>query len=322
MRAVRRSLLATVVLGWCGCTTPAPGPTVATPPAPKPAPPPLDTRPLRGPCTPLAFADTTSVPEASAAAWLTIDGAPALVVTSDSGNRGAYGIIDPETGVTRETGTWPLGDAGDDVEGLATRDGKLYGLTSAGWMRVWERRPDHTFALVAGPYPLGPVDLPPRASTLGTLPPEGAGMVCDSHKSNCGRNYEGLCLAAHPPNPSCIGFALAKADGHLYCLALDGDRLVARHDAAIAVGIPGAMADCAFDDADHLYVGANLFGLSHVYRVDGWQATETAHLVDLGVLGSGFPEVVAVRGDVVYRMSDTGGSPSEMAKFRCSRDER
>ena len=310
-----------MLLGCGACGTPTPGPPLAAPPGGRPPPALVDTRPLIGPCTALPFEAETSVPEASAAAWLTIDGAPALVVTSDSGNRGAYGIVDPETGVTRETGSWPLGDAGDDVEGLATRDGKLYGLTSAGWMRVWERR-DKAFALVAGPYPLGPVDLPPRAPKLGNVPPDGDGMVCDSHKSNCGRNYEGLCLAAHPPNPSCVGFALAKADGHLYCLALDGDRLVARHDAAIAVGMPGAMADCAFDDADHLYVGANLFGLAHVSRVDGWQALETAHLVDLGALGGGFPEVVAVRGDVVYRMSDTGGSPSQMAKFRCSRDER
>ncbi len=302
-----------------GCGKPAPGPTIRVTEAPSVAP--IESHPLIGPCTELPFAESTPVPEASGAAWMTIDGVLALVVTSDSGNRGAYGILDPDTGETRETGTWPLGDAGDDVEGLAVRDGMLYGLTSAGWMRVWERR-GKEFALVAGPYPLGPVSLPAHASTLGNEPPKGDGMVCDSHKSNCGRNFEGLCLANHPTNTSCVGFALAKADGHLYCLAVDGTRLVARHDAAIAVGIPGAMADCAFDDADNLYVGANLFDAAKVYRVAGWQDVTTAQLVELGSLGVGFPEALAVRGDVIYRLSDTGGTPSKMAKFRCLPDGR
>jgi hypothetical protein len=41
-------------------------------------------------------------------------------------------------------------------------------------------------------------------------------------------------------------------------------------------------------------------------------------VVPVAQLGSGFPEVIAAHGDVVYRMSDTGGSPSMMAKFRCT----
>ncbi len=272
-------------------------------------------------CTPLPFAEETPVPEASGATWLTIDGALALVVTSDSGNHGAYGIVDPETGATRETGAWPMGDGNDDVEGLATRDGKIYGLSSSGWMRVWERRAGG-FELVDGPYPLGPVDLPDHAATLGNEVPAGDGMVCGRKKSNCGRNYEGLCLAARPPDPSCVGFALAKADGHLYCLAVDGARLRVRHEAAIEVGMPGAIADCAFDEADHLVVGANLFDLGRVYRVAGWQDVKTAHTVEIGTLSVGFPEVIAAQGDTIYRMSDTGGAPSKMAKFRCTADGR
>ena len=73
-------------------------------------------------CEPLPFAPSTPVPEASGAAWLDIDGKPMLVVAGDSGNHGAYGIIDPETGATTETGALPLSsEASDDIEGLAAR---------------------------------------------------------------------------------------------------------------------------------------------------------------------------------------------------------
>src|SRR5262250_380752 len=47
-------------------------------------------------CEALPFALTTPVPEASGAGWLVIDGKLSLVVVGDSGNRGAYGVVDPE----------------------------------------------------------------------------------------------------------------------------------------------------------------------------------------------------------------------------------
>ena len=285
----------------------APAPEVAE--APQPAE--LD-------CTQQPFETATPVHEASGAGWLTIDGKLAMVVVSDSGNDGEYGVVDPDTGVTLEVGKLPLGDAGDDIEGVAGKDGKLYGLTSAGWMRVWERR-GAGFALVAGPYPLGPQDLPNGGG--GNRPPKTDGMVCGAHHGNCGRNYEGLCLAARPA-PGCVGFAAAKADGHLYCLVEADGKLAVSRDRPIEITKPGAMADCAFDDQDRLWVGNNLFGLSVVYRVDGWRHRETASVVSIGSLGGGFPEVVAGRGEMLYRMSDTGGAPSLMQKFRCSAKQR
>ncbi len=309
---MRTPLLVGLVVAACGNGgSPKAGPGSAPAPTPRAADAKVD-------CEALPFAESSPVPEASAAAWLTIDGALSLVVTSDSGNRGAYAIVDPETGMTREQGKFPLGDASEDLEGLATRDGKLYGLTSSGWMRVWERTATG-FKLVDGPYALGPVDLPDEGSKLGNRPPEGDGMVCGAHASNCGRNYEGLCLANKPTGP-CVGFAAAKADGHLYCLAVDpgaAGRLVVRREPAIAVASPGAMADCAFGDDDQLWVGSNLFELSRVYRVLGWQDPKTATVQPFASLGAGFAEVIAARGDVIYRMSDTGGHPSSMAKFRC-----
>ena len=268
-------------------------------------------------CEPLAFAESTPVPEASGAAWLVIDGKPALVVVGDSGNHGAYGVVDPETGATIETGTLPLStEAGDDIEGVSARGDKVYGLTSAGWMRVWQRK-GKGFELIEKPYPLGPVDLPDTKNKH--HPPKGDGMVCNAHVVNCGRDYEGLCIAPAPREGACVGFAASKADGHLYCLTDEAGKLVVHHDRAIAITRPGALADCAFGDDDTLWAGSNLFDLGNVYRVSGWEDPANARVERIGSLGVGFPELIAVRGDVVYRMSDLGGSPSLMARYRCRR---
>jgi outer membrane protein assembly factor BamB len=268
-------------------------------------------------CELMPFAATTPVPEASGAAWITVEpaGRRALLVVGDSGNHGAYGLVDPETGATFETGALPLGDgASDDTEGVAARGDKIYGLTSSGWVRVWQRKAGR-FELLEGPYPLGPVDLPDAKNN--NRAPKGDGMVCNGNVVNCGRNYEGLCLAARPRSPACIGFAASKADGHLYCLSDDAGRLVVHRDRAIAITRSGALADCAFADDDTLWAGSNMFDLAHVYKVTGWDDPAHATVDKVGILAVGFPEGIAVRGDVVYRLSDTGGAPSMMAKFRC-----
>jgi hypothetical protein len=227
-----------------------------------------------------------------------------LVAVADSGQHGAYAILDPQTGTTLEQGKLPLGDppdASDDLEGVATLDGKLVGISSAGWIRVWTRT-DKGFDLVQGPYALGPVDLP-RKGGIGDRPPAGDGMVCPIQGTNCGRNYEGICLHGH------AGYALSKADGHLYPLTLDSGQLVVHREGAIEVAQPGLAADCAIDDAGAAWVGDNTFGMNDVSRVGG---------PDLGALGPGFAEALLVHGDSIFRMSDTGGSPSLMAKFRCT----
>ena len=287
--------------------------------APAPVPAVASATPIDAPaekCTKLPFAESTPVPEASGAAWLPIDGKLALVVISDSGNDGQYAIVDPDTGATREEGKLPPGGAGEDLEGVATRGGKLVAVTSPGWIRTWERSAKG-FTLVDGPYALGPIDL--EKKTDGNRPPEGTGMVCDAKLTNCGRNYEGLCLAPEPVSGACVGFVASKADGHLYCLVDDKGRLAVRHEGSIAITKPGALADCAFAEDGTLFAGSNLFDLSTVYRVDGWQTPSTAKVSTVEQIGIGFPETIAARGDVIYRMSDTGGGPSLMAKFRCAR---
>ncbi len=311
-----RGVLLIVALVACGKNEPAPAQTATAPTPPAPAA--ADAAPDAAVevCERLPFAESTPVPEASGAAWLAIDGALALVVISDSGNDGAYGVIDPETGVTREQGKLPLGTAGADIEGLASRDGLLYGVTSSGWMRVWKRA-GKGFQLVQDAYPLGPVDLPDKKSTL--APPEGAGMVCGPKVANCGRDYEGLCLANKPPTGehACVGFVASRADGRIYCLEQHDKELRVIHDKSVQIGKSGTLADCAFSDDDRLLVGANLFGTDEVVVVEGWADPATAKVIPLAPIGVGFPEVIAARGDIIWRMSDTGGSPSLMARYRC-----
>jgi hypothetical protein len=283
-------------------------------------------------CETLPFASTTPVPEASGAAWITLDGKPMLLVIGDSGNHGAYGIVDPDTGATLETGTLPLSDeASDDLEGVSARGDRIYAITSSGWIRVWRRTAGASkpagaagasrYELIDRPYPLGPVDLPDTKNN--DRAPSGDGMVCNGRVVNCGRNYEGLCLAPAPRSPGCIGFAASKADGHAYCLSEDGGKLVVHRDRAIAVSKPGALADCAFGDDGALWLGDNLFGLGRVTRVTAWDEPARAQIERVGALAVGFPETLAVRGtvqgDVVYRMSDMGGAPSAMARWRCTR---
>lgn len=267
-----------------------------------------------GACEALAFAESTPVPEASGAAWLTVDGKAALLVISDSGNHGAYAIVDADTGATIETGKLPLSDeTSDDLEGIAARGDRFYAITSSGWIYAWKRA-GRGFALDGAPYALGPVTLPIKASKR---PIDGDGMVCPGPGINCGRNYEGLCLAPLGAPGACIGFAAGKKDGALYCIVEEAGKLVVRHAPAIAITGGEALADCAFSDDGALWAGSNLFDLGNAYRITGWQDPAKAQVERVGALAIGFPETIAARGDIVYRMSDMGGAPSLMAKFRC-----
>jgi hypothetical protein len=289
------------------------------PNAPTPAPAAPATSPVTAKtpsqCELLPFAETTPVPEASGAAWL----AGGLLVISDSGNDGAYAIVDPETGKTVEEGKLPLGDpevTGADLEGVASRSSvpgtRIYTLTGAGWVRVYTRA-GAGFTLVDGPYALGPVDLADKK-----LPAGATGMVCPGHHGNCGRDYEGLCLAPDATGSPCDGFAAAKADGRLYCLHLARGRLAVDRAISIpAVDDGKSLADCAFSAAGELYVGANAFGAGRVYQVHDWRTPARARVVPIAPIGPGFPETLAVAGDLFYRMSDMGGAPSLMAKYRC-----
>lgn len=242
------------------------------------------------PCERLPFAETLPIAEASGAVLL----GDQLLVISDSGNDGAYVIVDAETGEVEAQGEIPLGKgASDDVEGLAVApDGVLWGVTSSGWMRAWTRDGEG-FALVDG-YALAEP------------------LSCDAESVNCGANLEGLCLAP-VDGDGCDGYVAAKDDGHLYCLVRDGARYVADAARSIEVTSPEALADCAFAPDGTVWTGDNLFGGDTVRRVDPAGA-----VTEVGALGVGFPEVITVgAGGVVYRLSDTSGSPSMASRWKC-----
>lgn len=305
-----RGLLVLLVVG-CESKPEVPAAT------PAPAPVPSDAAPKA--CTDLPFERMSPVPEASGAAWM----GGALFVISDSGNKGKYVLLDAETGTTIEEGVLPLGDgAGDDLEGIAARGGVFHVISSPGWVRSY-KRVDKAFELVDAPYPLGPIDIEDKGGGMGDKPPKGTGMVCAAKNTNCGRNYEGLCLlpdgVAAQPNARCIGFAASKADGHLYCVQEDRGKLVVHYQHSIRIARPGVLSDCAFSDDGTLYAGSNLFDAGTVYRVDGWQEPSEAKVAVVGALAIGFPETLAVKGDVFYRMSDTGVAPSMLRKLRCPR---
>src|SRR5262245_32682717 len=96
------------------CKQQEPAPRPAPTPAPNPPPAAWEVAPADAPddasrCPEQPFAKSTPLPEASGAAWLTIEGKLALVVVADSGNQGDYVVLDPDTGATREQGKLPLG---------------------------------------------------------------------------------------------------------------------------------------------------------------------------------------------------------------------
>jgi hypothetical protein len=277
----------------------------ATAPPSPPPPPPIVAAPAADapdpPCAQLDFAATTPVPEASGAAWLELGGKPALLVNSDSGNDGAYAIVDAETGTTLEEGKLPLGGGSGDIEGLASRGGVIYGLSSSGWVIAWKRAAKG-FEVTSGPY---------------ALAAESTGLTCEKGRTNCGPNYEGLAIAPGAPAGGCVGYACSKKQGRMFCLTEKDGRFAIDGARSLEVLKPDALGDCAFSPEGALYVAANFFGGSRVLRIDDWADPATAKVVEIAELGMGFPEVVAAGGDVIYRMSDTGGAPSLMAKFRC-----
>jgi hypothetical protein len=253
-------------------------------------------------CESLPFADSIPLAEASGAAWnVAPDGTRSLLVIADSGNHGAYELVDPATGVVRADGVLPLGDgAGDDLEGVAVGGGALWALTSAGWMRFWHAGN----VLGGGPYPIS--DQP--------------GFTCAADGVNCGKNYEGLCVHPSAGTDGILGFAASKADGRLWCLRADARGwLVIDPRCSIQVAPRDGLADCAFSpDGKILLAGGNVRAFDMVWRVDGWRDPARATVSEVGDLIRGNAEAIAVDDDgTVYRFSDLNTAPSLAGKFRC-----
>ncbi|MBP8805051.1 MAG: hypothetical protein KBG48_01900 [Kofleriaceae bacterium] len=242
-------------------------------------------------CAAAPFAAEVPVAEASGAAWLpTVE---RLLIVADSGHRGAFVEVD-RVGAVVARGQLPLGDGGDDLEGLALDGDRVWGVTSSGWAGAWRRGPDG-YALVDA------VALDPR---------------CPSASVNCGDNYEGLCLASAPLADGCDGYLAAKTSGALVCVVRRDGRLALAPERRHVVAKPERLADCAIASDGTVWTGDNGFGLAAVRQ---WAiGADGARLIGESALGLGFPEVLALGPDAtVYRLSDLGGAPSLALAFRC-----
>lgn len=258
-------------------------------------------------CERLPFARDIPIAEASGAVWLPQqDGV--IVVVGDSGNHGAYLVLDDADGTVLAKGRLPLDGPGDDLEGLSTDGILLWAITSSGYLRAW--RPagadEKGYQLAVPAYPVE------------------ADGACEVDDVNCGHNFEGLCLAAAGRGAAgtpadqvegCAGYAASKKSGELLCLVREGDRYRLDPTRSLAMSSPEALAACDIGPDGAVWTGDNLFGGTQVRRRhDG--ATMMARL------GDGFPETMAIApadggAVIVFRFSDTSGSPSKASRHRC-----
>ena len=252
------------------------------------------------------FPSLLDVPEASSAAEVVLrPGARELLVVSDSGNDGAALAWSIPKGPARALRLPLDAAASDDIEGIAWANERLYTLTSSGAVRRFApdsrgglARDQDAYAVGAAPY------ICPRLTD-----------------SNCGKNYEGLCLRKPGTSKPCAGYAASKAESALYCLVFHGERLAIDPDRPpLRVPLsPNTVSDCAFGAAggpgeETLLVATNIFNLSKVYALD--EETSTLHRVDAPMTPN--TEGVAVdRDGALYVLGDTNTKVSTGRRETC-----
>ncbi|TNF29901.1 MAG: hypothetical protein EP329_14620 [Deltaproteobacteria bacterium] len=259
--------------------------------------------------TPLTWLE---LPEASGAARLDAAG-DRVVVVADSGNRGQAVLLDLAAG-TAVPAALPVDDGvGDDLEGLARAlDGRIVGLTSAGWFREW-RLDGAGFAVVRPAY---------RGS-------DAPGWSCEARQVNCGPNYEGLCLDPAPAEGGCVGFAASKANGVLVCVraGADGFRIDPAVTIAVTEGNPsqpdlGPLSGCSYEPAPphRLVVAGNAFTGSRLWEVVDHRSPASATVHELPYVGAPNQEAVLfVAGRSLASFGDLQSLEprSPRATFRC-----
>lgn len=212
------------------------------------------------------------IPEASGAALIDAAGTRALLV-ADSGNMGRALIIDLQSGQS-VAAELPLGEgAGDDVEGLERApDGRIFGLTSAGYLRAWRVDGDG-FTLVLGPVAVS----------------DDPAWICDPFGVNCAANYEGLCLHPSPGPGACAGWAASKATGELVCLVAEGDGYRVDGTRRVTVTAPDRLSGCAYEPVPpfRLVVAGNLYSASAI-----WELDPSGAVVELPERGAGNQEAI------------------------------
>lgn|GEM_PF-1445286 len=232
------------------------------------------------------------LPEASGA--LRFPDGDSLIV-SDSGNDG-FAVLLGADGVMK-TVRLPLdgptnaqtgAHTDDDLEGLDLGlGGKIYALTSAGWVRSWTRA-GIAFTLDGASYPISDDET----------------FACATRAVNCGPNYEGLCLRSGASAPtavgSCDGYAASKARGELVCLRWDdAGRLAVVPEKTITLGLEvDVLSDCAFlpraegQEADVILLAGNLFSGSAVWL---WREADGT-LLPTPIAGAANQEALLDRG--------------------------
>jgi len=182
-------------------------------------------------CLPSSFAlKKLALPEASGAVWGKTHLGEGWLVVADHGNEGALSLVSASGEVVTSL-ELPLDEsAGDDLEGLAwsTAD-RLVGLTSSGYVRQWSLHSET-------------VQLTHLAVAFSDDPE----WTCAAYETNCGPNWEGLCLDPAPLDAGCAGFAVSKKKGDLVCLRTDGSGFVLDPTVRIDVSGKNELSGCDY----------------------------------------------------------------------------
>ncbi len=255
-------------------------------------------------CSVQPFANKVDLPEASAVTFVSNT---EVLLIGDSGNQGAFAIVDAASGELLHRGELALDTvASDDIEGASLMNGTVYAITSSGWVREWTYG-EGNFSVAHSSYALAP--------------PDSKGLLCyKATAMNCGKNFEGLCLRSKtPPSGECAGFAAAKATGELMCVVSDASgRLALDPSRVIAVAAAKSLSGCSFDEQERLWFGNNSFAGNAVGYVENWRSPSSATTKRVGKIGLGFAEGIAIgSGGQMIRASDTAGSPSLLSKYIC-----
>ena len=249
------------------------------------------------------------MPEASAAAEVELrPGVRELLVVADSGHDGAAIARAIPSGAIR-TLRLPLDhDVSDDVEGIAWRGGHLYAIVSSGYVQRFTPDGKGGLARDGKAYPIGPEPYICHAK--------------DPDDSNCGKNYEGLCLRSPSIVDRCAGYVASKQEGWLGCVVFQGDKLVLdliKPRLALGLG-KKTLSDCAFGAAggpaeNDLLVTTNIFGGSTTYEVHEGSGV----LTPLDVTGLPSNEAIAIdRDGALYQFMDGNSDTSPALRSTCS----
>ncbi|MEZ4267908.1 MAG: hypothetical protein R3F39_16155 [Myxococcota bacterium] len=262
-------------------------------------------------CVPEALGEVKrlELPEASGAVWIDNALGRGWLVIADSGNKGAGALLDPVAYLTLPV-EFPLdAAAGDDVEGLALSPlGRVVGLVSSGYIREWTA--DATGLVLA---------------QFATAVTDDADYLCDPQGGNCAANFEGFCLHPAPgPDAACVGFAVSKARGELVCVVSTDDGYRLDPSQRLAVGEAEQLSGCDYElEAPHrLVVAGNLFALSALWEVRGYDDLATAEVLSMPLTGAANQEALGFGpGGLLISFGDTqglnGSETSPMVGFRC-----